>query len=169
MFKISHQNLEPRLIEKENNLRKIFNRSTKLLKKDLYRKIFIKPLMKGMWSVFTTLIILLATVVLSIMVAFFAFSMLGSQAHGTIVTQASPGIIKDGNLCVSIRASSSIKIVELEVENYTESLNVCLNPGTNNVVLPLPSGFSPVKCVPYSFTLVLSNGKSVIISAEEHC
>ncbi|BDC18521.1 hypothetical protein [Acidianus sp. HS-5] len=125
--------------------------------------------MKGMWNVFTTLIILAATVVMSIMVAFFAFSMLGVQAHGVIVTQASPGIIKDGKLCISLQASSKIKIVELEVDNYTEHLCICLSPGLNNISIPLPSGFSPVKCTPYSFTLVLSNGKTTLVSAEEHC
>jgi hypothetical protein len=125
--------------------------------------------MKGMWSSFTTLIILVATVFASLVVVFYAYSMLGAQNQSVIVTQASPGIIKDGQLYVSLQTNSQIKIVKLQVEGYCEAENVCLKPGLNNVSLTLPSGFSPIKCEVYSFTLVLSNGKSVFVNAKYYC
>ncbi|MFP3163703.1 MAG: hypothetical protein RXQ75_07755 [Acidianus hospitalis] len=125
--------------------------------------------MKGMWSSFTTLIILVATVFASLVVVFYAYSMLGAQNQSVIVTQAFPGIIKDGQLYVFLQTNSQIKIVKLLVEGYCEAEKVCLKPGLNNVSLTLPSGFSPSKCEVYSFTLVLCNGKSVIVNAKYYC
>lgn len=125
--------------------------------------------MKGVWGPLTSLIILVASVVISLVVVFLAYSILGGHNQLVVVTQASPGMIKDGKLYISLQSNSQVKIVKLQVGGYSETLDVVLKPGINNVTLPLPPGFSPVKCQMYSFMLVLDNGHTVMVNAEYYC
>lgn len=123
---------------------------------------------KGLSDTITVMIILIASVIAAVSVVVIAFALLSSNSKLEEVYAVGSGKIQNGYLYVTISSNTYVNIISLSVNLgdtvKTVQENVPLQPGLNNVTLVLPSDFTPVNYTVYSFTLTLSNGKTVIVS-----
>jgi hypothetical protein len=143
------------------------------LTKDFWRSMIVqkaKKSKKGLSGAITALILVIASVIIALVVVFFAFGYLGAFSSSPTVTQIGTGYIcpsssGGGTLYVTLSSSATTTIVGVEVGGTSAGASVSLPAGTTNAAIPLPSSVTFVAGQTYTITLVLSSGATVTISA----
>lgn len=115
------------------------------------------------------LIILVATVVITLVVVGYFFGLLGAVSAQKI--QVSGGvnqIFQEGNsyyLNVTIMSNVPANITSVQVEGLSLSVNIPLKTGLNKVTVPLPPGASFTHSNTYYVILVTSDGITLDVPA----
>jgi flagellar basal body-associated protein FliL len=124
---------------------------------------------KGLSGAITALILVIASVIIALVVVFFAFGYLGAFTSTPTVTAAGYGTLIKGsnncwNLTVTLVASNSVTVIGVEYQGSSVGASTALSAGTNTITVPVPKG-TYVAGQTYTFTLVLSDGGTVTVSA----
>ncbi|BDC18520.1 DUF973 family protein [Acidianus sp. HS-5] len=120
---------------------------------------------KGLSGAITALILVIASVIIALVVVFFAFGYLGAFSSTPTVTEAGYAIICSSGIKATLVSSGSVSIIGVEYGSISCSTSIPLTAGTNTVNLPKPSDLTPVPGETYQLTLVLSDGGTVSITA----
>jgi hypothetical protein len=127
---------------------------------------------KGLSGAITALILVIASVIIALVVVFFAFGYLGAFSSSPTVTQIGTAYIcpsssgsGGGTLKVTLSSSAPTTIVGVEVGGTSSPCNVALPAGTTSANIDLPSSITFVAGQTYTITLVLSSGATVTVSA----
>ncbi|MUM65149.1 hypothetical protein D1867_07865 [Acidianus infernus] len=132
---------------------------------------------KGLSGAITALILVIASVIIALVVVFFAFGYLGAFSSSPTVTQvgtakiiecttSGSGTTTSYKLCVTLSSNTQTKIVAVEVGSHSISPAQCtiIYAGTNLYHIPLPS-ITYAAGQTYTVDLVLSGGQVVVVSA----
>ncbi|MQL55523.1 hypothetical protein [Acidianus ambivalens] len=121
---------------------------------------------KGLSGAITALILVIASVIIALVVVFFAFGYLGAFTSTPTVSEAGYGTISGSTLKVTLVSSGNVNIIGIEYGANSVSASKTLTAGTNVVCLSISGlGITPVPGQEYSFTLVLSDGGTVTVTA----
>ncbi|MFP3163704.1 MAG: hypothetical protein RXQ75_07760 [Acidianus hospitalis] len=119
---------------------------------------------KGLSGAITALILVIASVITTLVVIFFAFGYLGAFSSSPTVTQIGIGKIYDGKLHITLSSNTQTEIVKEEVGSECVSDVYTICPGTHQYQITLPD-INYAKGQTYTIDLVLSNGGVVTVSA----
>jgi hypothetical protein len=120
---------------------------------------------KGLSGAITALILVIASVIIALVVVFFAFGYLGAFSSSPTVTQIGTGkILSCGKLCITLSSNTQTEIVKEEVGSSSTCVPVTISSGTNQYQITLPS-IKYASGQTYTIDLVLSNGEVVTVSA----
>jgi flagellar basal body-associated protein FliL len=121
---------------------------------------------KGLSGAITALILVIASVIIALVVVFFAFGYLGAFSSSPTVTQIGTGKIltTTEKLCVTLSSNTQTEIVKVEVGSCSANVACTISAGTHQYQITLPS-ITYAKGQTYTIDLVLSNGEVVTVSA----
>ncbi|MCY0882970.1 MAG: hypothetical protein OWQ50_04040, partial [Acidianus infernus] len=115
---------------------------------------------KGLSGAITALILVIASVIIALVVVFFAFGYLGAFSSSPTVTQLGTGKISGGKLYVTLSSNTKTEIIAVEVGSASYSTCYIIHAGASLYDISLPSGtYAPGQT--YTVDLVLSNGEVV--------
>jgi hypothetical protein len=121
---------------------------------------------KGLSGAITALILVIASVIIALVVVFFAFGYLGAFTSTPTVTEAGYGTISGTTLKVTLVSSGNVNIIGVEYGGTSIPASTALHAGTNVVSIGIGDLITPVPGQQYSFTtLVLSDGGTVTVTA----
>jgi hypothetical protein len=119
---------------------------------------------KAISGALTSLVLLTASIVISLVVVGFTFGNLTYSPSPTLKQNGQLFIVHKGGIyCLTGEVSSTGKVTidSISVNSYAESANVEINEGVNNLSVTLPSGFTPEEGEHYNVVLGLSDGYSL--------
>ncbi|MFP3218461.1 MAG: DUF973 family protein [Acidianus sp.] len=117
----------------------------------------------------TALILVIASVIIALVVVFFAFGYLGAFSSSPTVTQIGTGkILSCGKLHITLSSNTQTEIVKEEVGSECVSDVYTIRPGTGQYCITLPS-INYAKGQTYTIDLILSNGGVVTVNAIACC
>ncbi|WP_373468784.1 hypothetical protein [Acidianus infernus] len=128
---------------------------------------------KGLSGAITALILVIASVIIALVVVFFAFGYLGAFSSSPTVTPIGTAKINISShtLCVTLSSNENVKIVAVEVGSCSTNLAsasncIAISPGTSlYTTIPVPSTITYAPGQTYTVDLVLSGGQVVVVSA----
>jgi hypothetical protein len=121
---------------------------------------------KGLSGAITALVLVIASVIIALVVVFFAFGYLGAFSSTPTVTAAGYGTLSGYKLKVTLIASNTVTVIGVEYQGSSCPANAILKPGNNVICVNVPhNGLTYVAGQTYAFTLVLSDGGTVTVYA----
>ena len=123
---------------------------------------------KGLEGAVTALILVIASIIITLVVVGFAFGLFGAFGGTPQVSQVGAGTINSNGVATfQLKSSGTVKIVAAQMvgTTYTAPVNQQLSPGLNNVTLTFDVATNAIQSgSTYTVSLALSDGATVEVS-----
>lgn len=130
----------------------------------------VRKVKRGLWNAITELILVIASVVITLVVVTYIFGFLGAFGTTPTVTQFGTGILfSNGTAIITLSSTGNVQIVNARIAGTTYSVNSnliignSLTVGLNTITIDF-SGFTPRPGATYTILITLNDGRIVQVA-----